>query len=162
MHIFTRTQLFLKTKTLFDFYILRFMHSEVVRCSAPVWQWYIPDTQYCGIFAQGKNCEASRDSRCQGMALQTCLLLSNSFITQRWSNWEAAFSMQSLSRLHKESIVHRDLVQLGSHSWKVPASKDRSCWTWKLRTLHRWKPLPSSTENIASRLLHCCILKDVA
>jgi hypothetical protein len=43
MHIFTRAQLFLKTKKLFYFYILRFTHSEVVHCSAPVGQSYIPD-----------------------------------------------------------------------------------------------------------------------
>jgi hypothetical protein len=38
-------------------------------------------SKYRSIFAQGKNCEASRDSRCKGMALQTRPLLGNRFVT---------------------------------------------------------------------------------
>jgi hypothetical protein len=37
--------------------------------------------QYRGTFAQGKNCEVSRDSRCHGTALQTRPLLGNRFVT---------------------------------------------------------------------------------
>jgi hypothetical protein len=40
------------------------------------------DQHYCGIFAQGNNCEASRDSRCYGTALQTSPLLGNIRNTQ--------------------------------------------------------------------------------
>jgi hypothetical protein len=44
---------------------------------------------YCGIFIQGKNCEASRESCCLGMAQQTCPLAGNRFVTRsNGSNWE--------------------------------------------------------------------------
>jgi hypothetical protein len=38
--------------------------------------------QYCGVFAQGKNCEARRDSRFKGTALQTLPLLGDRFLTR--------------------------------------------------------------------------------
>jgi hypothetical protein len=47
----------------------------------PIWSSLIwSQLLYCGIFAQGKNCEASSDSRCLGTALETRPLLGNKFV----------------------------------------------------------------------------------
>jgi hypothetical protein len=50
----------------------------------------------CDIFDEGKNGEAIRESRCLEMAVQTCPLLGNSFVTQQWNNWEAVFLTRSM------------------------------------------------------------------
>jgi hypothetical protein len=60
------------------------------------------------------------------------------------------------------SAFGSQLVQLGSCSWKVPASEDRNRCTRKLRTLYRWKPLPSNavkavTENASLCMIMICI-----
>jgi hypothetical protein len=57
-------------------------------------QVYMPQYMYYGIFSQGKNCEASRDNRCLETALQTCVLLGNSFVTRR--QLEASSSAREL------------------------------------------------------------------
>jgi hypothetical protein len=109
---------------------------------------------------------------------------------QQWSHWEAVFSKRSVPiatwcnnrrtvgrgvfyvvwaegtyevncALWVSLAVESQLVQFGSCSWKMSVSKDRSHSPRKPRTLHSWKPLPSSavkavTENISLCVTEIC------
>jgi hypothetical protein len=48
--------------------------------------------QYCGIYAQGKNCEASRGQLPRNDSANTPIARQQIRNTQQWSNWEAVFS----------------------------------------------------------------------
>jgi hypothetical protein len=103
-----------------------------------------------------------------GTALLTCPLLGNNYVTcnneliRKWCSLRhpcrqlhdatkeellgEVFSMWSVPMLHKELTVCCELVQV------------RSCWTWKTRTLHCWKLLPSSAVRIVAENTSLCVI----
>jgi hypothetical protein len=60
-------------------------------------------------------------------------------------------------KLVESSAVGSQLVPLGSSSCKVPASDDRSHWIGKPKTLHCWKPLPSSAMKAVTENTSLCV-----
>lgn len=74
---------------------------------------------YCGIFAQGKSCEANRDGRFWGTALQIRPLLGNRFVTLiNGVTWEVVFSTRSLRWLRDATVegLLREMFSLPSLS----------------------------------------------
>jgi hypothetical protein len=52
--------------------------------------------EYCGIFAQGKNSETSREALLGNDSANTTVPRQQIRNTQQWNNWEAVFSTQSV------------------------------------------------------------------
>jgi hypothetical protein len=66
---------------------------------------FIGDLLYCGIFAEGKSCEASRDSRClENGSVNNSVARQQIRNTHQWSNWEAVFSTRSVVQLRDATI----------------------------------------------------------
>jgi hypothetical protein len=58
---------------------------------------------YCGIFAQGKNCEASRQLLLGNGSANTPVSRQQIRNTQQWSNWEV-FSTRSVRQLRDATL----------------------------------------------------------
>jgi hypothetical protein len=114
--------------------------------------------RYCGIFAQGKNCEASRQQLLGNGSANTPIARKQILITQQQSNWKRcslhglcdSYIMQQQKSWEKcflcgpcWGVISRtslEFSQLWNSRWPVRT------WTWKLMKLWHWKLLPGDNQ----------------